>query len=88
MSGQDACAIGAPIRMRLPQLTPLELRVVDTPTPREDLTQETLIKQVARGDMFIGTLCHAIAQEADVEAALQQTNAAATRHISTPPKIT
>ena len=47
MSGQDARAIGAQIRMRLPQLTPLELRVVDTITSREDLTEETSIKQVA-----------------------------------------
>ena len=47
MSGQDARAIGAQIRMRLPQLTPLELQVVDTITSREDLTEETSIKQVA-----------------------------------------
>lgn len=47
MSRQDARAIGAQIRMRLPQLTPLELRVVDTITSREDLTEETTIKQVA-----------------------------------------
>lgn len=47
MSRKDARAIGAQIRMRLPQLTPLELRVVDAITSREDLTDETSIKQVA-----------------------------------------
>ena len=47
MSRQDARAIGAQIRMRLPQLTPLTLKVVDTFTSQEDLTDETPIKQVA-----------------------------------------
>lgn len=36
------------------------------------------------GDMFIGTLCHAIAQNADLESAIDSANAAAARHISEP----
>ena len=36
------------------------------------------------GDMFIGTFCHAIAQGATIEPALEQANAAAARHISSP----
>jgi DNA-binding MurR/RpiR family transcriptional regulator len=47
MNGQDPRAIGAQIRMRLPQLTPLELRVVDALTSRPDLSEDTLIKDVA-----------------------------------------
>lgn len=47
MNGQDPRAIGAQIRMRLPQLTPLELRVVDAITSRVDLTEETSLKDVA-----------------------------------------
>ncbi len=47
MSRLDARSVGAQIRMRLPQLTPLELRVVDMITSREDLTDTTSIKQVA-----------------------------------------
>ena len=47
MTGQDPRAIGAQIRMRLPQLTPLELRVVDAITSRTDLTEETALKDVA-----------------------------------------
>jgi ribokinase len=34
------------------------------------------------GDMFIGTLCHAIAQNADLDGAISAANAAAARHIS------
>lgn len=49
MNGQDPRAIGAQIRMRLPQLTPLELRVVDALTSRPDLSEDTLIKDVATG---------------------------------------
>jgi len=47
VTGQDPRAVGAQIRMRLPQLTPLELRVVDALTSRKDLTDETSLKDVA-----------------------------------------
>ena len=47
----------------------------------------TVISTHGAGDTFIGTLCHAIAQGEGVEAALQQANAAAARHISTPHKV-
>ena len=43
----------------------------------------TVISTHGAGDMFIGTLCHAIAQGAFLEPALAQANAAAARHIST-----
>ena len=48
----------------------------------------TVISTHGAGDVFIGTLCHAIVQGADVEAALNQANAAAARHISTRHQIT
>ncbi len=47
MTGQDPRAVGAQIRMRLPQLTPLELRVVDAITSRENLTDQTSLKEIA-----------------------------------------
>jgi DNA-binding MurR/RpiR family transcriptional regulator len=47
MSNLDPRAIGAQIRMRLPQLTPLELRVVDALTSRRDLNDDTSLKDVA-----------------------------------------
>lgn len=47
MTRQDPRAIAAQIRMRLPQLTPLELRVVDAITGRKELTDETTLKDVA-----------------------------------------
>ncbi|CAN0458140.1 unnamed protein product, partial [Ectocarpus fasciculatus] len=34
------------------------------------------------GDVFIGTLCHNIAQEVDLEQAIEAANHAAARHIS------
>ena len=48
----------------------------------------TVISTHGAGDMFIGTFCLGIAQGAMVEIALQQANAAAARHISTPHTIT
>ncbi len=48
----------------------------------------TVVSTHGAGDMFIGTLCHAMAQGAVVEAALTQANAAAARHISTPHRAT
>jgi DNA-binding MurR/RpiR family transcriptional regulator len=39
---QDPRAIGAQIRMRLPQLTPLERRVVEAIIARTDITEQTL----------------------------------------------
>ncbi len=43
----DARAIGAKIRMRLPDLTPLELRVVDAIIGRKDLDATTSLKEIA-----------------------------------------
>lgn len=48
MNIEDPRAIGAQIRMRLPQLTPLELRVVDAITARKDLTEVTPLKEIAQ----------------------------------------
>lgn len=48
MNIEDPRAIGAQIRMRLPQLTPLELRVVDAITARKDLTEATPLKEIAQ----------------------------------------
>lgn len=47
MLEQDPRIIGAQIRMRLPSLTPLELRVVDTITNRKDMTDTTSLKEIA-----------------------------------------
>ncbi|MDE3028168.1 MAG: MurR/RpiR family transcriptional regulator [Paracoccaceae bacterium] len=47
MNTIDPRAIGAQIRMRIPQLTPLEVRVVDAITGRRDLTDETSLKHIA-----------------------------------------
>ncbi|MEP4198282.1 MAG: MurR/RpiR family transcriptional regulator [Aliishimia sp.] len=47
MTAQDPNAIGAQIRMRLPQLTPLELRVIDAITSRDGLTDQTSLKEIA-----------------------------------------
>jgi len=44
---QDPRAIGAHIRMRLPQLTPLERKVVDSMTSKNDLSEQTSLKEVA-----------------------------------------
>lgn len=44
---QDPRAIGAQIRMRLPQLTPLERRVVESITARTDITEQTSLKEIA-----------------------------------------
>ena len=46
----------------------------------------TVISTHGAGDVFIGTLCHAIAKGGAIEPALEQANAAAARHISTPHK--
>lgn len=43
----DPRAIGAQIRMRLPQLTPLERKVVESITSREDLSESTSLKEIA-----------------------------------------
>lgn len=43
----------------------------------------TLVSTHGAGDMFIGTLCHALAGGADLESALVRANKAAARHIST-----
>lgn len=45
---QDPRAIGAQIRMRLPQLTPLEQRVVDSITSKTNLTEQTSLKEIAQ----------------------------------------
>lgn len=47
MNALDPRAIGARIRMRIPQLTPLEVRVVDVMTGRRDLTETTSLKEIA-----------------------------------------
>jgi DNA-binding MurR/RpiR family transcriptional regulator len=47
MTRQDPRAVGAQIRMRLSQLTPLELRVVDAITSRKNLTDQTSLKEIA-----------------------------------------
>lgn len=44
---QDPRAIGAQIRMRLPQLTPLERRVVEAIIARTDITEQTSLKEIA-----------------------------------------
>lgn len=44
----------------------------------------TVVSTHGAGDMFIGTLCHCIAQGVALEPALKQANAAAARHISNP----
>jgi DNA-binding MurR/RpiR family transcriptional regulator len=45
---QDPRAIGAQIRMRLPQLTPLERRVVEAIIARTDITEQTSLKEIAQ----------------------------------------
>ncbi|KQN56584.1 MurR/RpiR family transcriptional regulator [Erwinia sp. E602] len=47
---QDPRAIGAQIRMRLPGLTPLERKVVDSITSKTDLTEQTSIKEIAQAN--------------------------------------
>jgi len=47
MNQFDPRAIGAQIRMRMPLLTPLEARVVDTVTGRRDFNETTALKDVA-----------------------------------------
>lgn len=47
MMEQDSRAVGAQIRMRLPNLTPLELRVVDAIISRKDMTDTTSLKEIA-----------------------------------------
>lgn len=47
MNALDPRAVGARIRMRIPQLTPLEVRVVDVMTGRRDLTETTSLKEIA-----------------------------------------
>jgi RpiR family transcriptional regulator, repressor of rpiB and als operon len=44
---QDPRAIGAQIRMKLPNLTPLERKVVEAITSRDDLSEKTSLKEVA-----------------------------------------
>ncbi|WAT01101.1 MurR/RpiR family transcriptional regulator [Rouxiella chamberiensis] len=44
---QDPRAIGAHIRMRLPQLTQLERKVVESITSKNDLSEQTSLKEVA-----------------------------------------
>jgi DNA-binding MurR/RpiR family transcriptional regulator len=43
----DPRAIGAQIRMRLPQLTPLETKVVESLTSKENLSESTSLKEVS-----------------------------------------
>ncbi len=45
---QDPRAIGAQIRMRLPQLTPLERRVAEAIIARTDITEQSSLKEIAR----------------------------------------
>ncbi|PWC19307.1 RpiR family transcriptional regulator [Brenneria roseae subsp. roseae] len=44
---QDPRAIGAKIRMRLPHLTPLERKVVDSITSKTDFSEQTSLKEIA-----------------------------------------
>lgn len=44
---QDPRAIGAQIRMRLPQLTPLERRVAEAIIARTDITEQTSLQEIA-----------------------------------------
>lgn len=45
---QDPKAIGAQIRMRLPMLTPLERKVVESITARTNLSEQTTLKEIAQ----------------------------------------
>ena len=45
--------------------------------------QVKLVSTHGAGDMFIGTLCHALAENAELGAAIDAANTAAARHIST-----
>ncbi|MGP4037512.1 MurR/RpiR family transcriptional regulator [Pantoea agglomerans] len=45
---QDPRAIGAQIRMRLPQLTPLERRVAEAIIARTGITEQSSLKEIAR----------------------------------------
>jgi DNA-binding MurR/RpiR family transcriptional regulator len=45
---QHPLAIGAQIRMRLPNLTPLERRVVEAVLAREDISEHTSLKEIAQ----------------------------------------
>ncbi|NCT13330.1 MAG: MurR/RpiR family transcriptional regulator [Rhodobacterales bacterium] len=47
MNHYDPRSIGAQIRMRIPFLTPLEARVVDSMTSRNDLDRSTALRQVS-----------------------------------------
>lgn len=47
MNMQESGTVGAQIRMRLPSLTPLEFKVIDTFTQRANLSEETSLKEVA-----------------------------------------
>ena len=47
MNMQDSGTIGAQIRMRLPSLTPLELKVIDAFVNRINLSEETSLKEAA-----------------------------------------
>lgn len=44
----DPGAIGAQIRMRLPQLTPLERRVIESIISRADISEQTSLKEIAQ----------------------------------------
>ncbi len=44
---QDPRAIGAQIRMRLPQLTPLERRVAEAIIARTDISEQTSLQEIA-----------------------------------------
>lgn len=47
MGGHDPRAVGAQIRMQIPNLTPLEAQVLDTMTGRTDFAETTGLKEVA-----------------------------------------
>ncbi len=47
MGGYDPRAVGAQIRMQIPNLTPLEAQVLDTMTGRTDFAETTGLKEVA-----------------------------------------
>lgn len=47
MTRMDPRAVGARIRMRLPHLTPLEVRVVESVTGRSDLAETTGLREIA-----------------------------------------
>lgn len=63
MNKQNSGTIGAQIRTRLPHLTPLELRVIDAITSRENLSEETSLKEIAEGSSVSDAMVVKIAKK-------------------------